>query len=263
MDGVARGAIEAEGRVRGDATGVGLAVAAVAELEAVGLGDGLADDAALATGDALGDGFADDAALATGDALGDGLADDAALATGDALGDGFAVEVALAAGDALGDGFVVDVVLASGDALGDCLGVLTGEGLEAAGVGLTEAGVCAAVAAAVEAGAGELVVVAVSSGFTKRFDGAFGGGVASVWNFVRARSAAERSVMAVQPFSMLTSTTRSRTRRGRWNSRTSVMRGADTSSSSPSIRACSVSASRCQRRRRRWIGRGPLERSSS
>jgi hypothetical protein len=92
----------------------------------------------------------------------------------------------------------------------------------------------------VAAGVAEVVAVELSSGFTNVFGGALGGGVDSVRIFVRARSAAERSAI-VQPLSMFTSITRSFTRRGRGISRTSVIRGAEISSSSPrTIAAVSV-----------------------
>jgi hypothetical protein len=68
---------------------------------------------------------------------------------------------------------------------------------------------------------------------------------------VRARSAAERSAIAVHPFSITTSATRSFIRRGRGISRISTMTGAETSSSLPRTRADANSPSARDSRRKR------------
>ena len=98
--------------------------------------------------------------------------------------------------------------------------------------GTGQVGAAVEAGATVVAGVAEAVAAVVSVGFTNTFGGALGGGVASDRIFVRARSAAERSAM-VQPLSIFTSTTRSLIRRGRGMSRTSVITGAEISSSSP------------------------------
>lgn len=231
-EGVGRGLMDGDGRVRGDSAGVGLG-AALATAAGVALGDG------RVRGDPAGVGLAAALAAATGVAVGDGRM------RGDRAGDGLTAALAAAAGVA------VAAALAAGEA-GAAVAVAFGEN---AGVGLAVSALCAGVA-----GAG---VAAVSRGFTNLFGGALGGGVASVRIFVRARSAAERSAISVHPLSTFTSTTRSRIRRGRGISRTSVMRGAETSSSSPRSRAGAVSELRCQRRCTRGTARWLRERSSS
>src|SRR5205085_7469399 len=90
------------------------------------------------------------------------------------------------------------------------------------------AGATVAVAAAVAAGVAEAAEVGVvSAGGTNFFGGALGGGVASVFIFVRARSAADRSEIDVHPLSTFTSVTRSLTRRGRKIFRTSLRTGTE------------------------------------
>ena len=164
------------------------------------------------------------------------------------------VAAAVLAGVALGNAFTLGLALAlaAGEGDGRVRGENAGLGLATGVVVAPMAGDCAATVAAGVVAAGVVatgVVAAVSRGFTNLFGGAFGGGVASVLNFVRARSTADRSVLAVHPLSMLTSTTRSFSRRGRGMSRISVINGTETSSSSPWIRAVAVSPSLCRRRR--------------
>jgi hypothetical protein len=158
----------------------------------------------------------------------------AGVALGENLGWGLdATGVGLAAADAVGVAEVADragvVAVAAGVGLGadaaETLGLIFGD---AAGVVVAVAELVAGAAV----GVAEEAVAELSSGFTNVFGGALGGGVDSERIFVRARSAAERSAI-VQPLSMFTSTTRSFTRRGRGISRTSVMGGAEISSSSP------------------------------
>jgi hypothetical protein len=93
------------------------------------------------------------------------------------------------------------------------------------------------VAVAVDAGVTEGAAVEdVSVGGTNFFGGAFGGGVASVRIFVRARSAAARSETEVHPLSTFTSVTRSFTRRGREIFMTALRTGTETCSSLPLTR---------------------------
>src|SRR5205085_5399724 len=109
--------------------------------------------------------------------------------------------------------------------------------------------VAGVVAAALAAGVADAAALgAVSGGGTNFFGGAFGGGVASVRIFVRARSAAERSETEVQPLSTFTSVTRSFTRRGRKIFRTSFRTGTETINSPPLTRAC-ISVLRSRRNR--------------
>jgi hypothetical protein len=195
------------------------------------------------------------------DGLGIGLiaGDGRARTEGEAAG--VAVAGIVAAGVGLialapGVGFGVDLGRAPGVTDGAALGVAAGTVAVATGVvaGPDLAGVVAA------AGVADAVVVELSSGFTNLFGGAFGGGVDSVRILVRARSAAERSAI-VQPLSTFSSITRSLMRRGRGISRTSVITGAEISSSSPrTVAAASVF---CRRSRYRSIGRWLRERNSS
>jgi hypothetical protein len=142
------------------------------------------------------------------------------------------------------------------DALGLDRGVLEGRTVgeaEPAGVALAPPVAGGALGAtivgeAATVAAGVVDDVAVSTGFTNFFGGAFGGGVASVLNLVRTRSAAERSLISVQPLSTFTSTTRSLTRRGLKMFRTVLSTGTETSSSSPRTLAC-VSEFRSRRKR--------------
>ena len=107
------------------------------------------------------------------------------------------------------------------------------------GVGLALAGaVAAGLAAGVAAG---VAAVVVSCGFTNVFGGAFGGTVASALILVRVRSAAERSVTAVQPLSITTSVTRSLTVRGRWNPGMLLSNGTVITISSPRTVAAALS----------------------
>lgn len=220
--------------------------------EAIALGDGVAGGVVgrVAEGDAA----ATDGAI-EGVAFGVGLGDGRIFAVGDGLGVARIVGVGLAAGAevavavALAAGVAVTVALAAGVALGARVGLGTGVAVGAT-VALT---VGVALAAAVAAG----VAVVVSCGFTNFFGGALGGGVASALILERARSAAERSAIAVQPVSITTSETRSFTVRGRGISGTSTITGADTSSSSPRIVAGpnSTFICNCRRKRYRSIGR--------
>lgn len=142
------------------------------------------------------------------------------------------------------------LALATGVAAGDA--TVVGLGLALA------AGVAAGVVAGVAA-------VVVSCGFTNLFGGAFGGTVASAFILVRVRSAAERSVTAVQPLSITTSETRSLTVRGRWNPGILFSNGTVMTISSPRTvaAALSLSTSAWRRRRYRSIGCRLRERISS
>ena len=196
--------IDAEGRVVGIAeiAGVGVAAAAVA------VGDGRV----LGEAEASAVGVAEIAAVAAGVGVARVLGEAEATALG------VAEIAAVAAG--------VGVALWAGVALGASV---------AAVVGLAAA---AGVIATVAAGVAEVAVVAVvSAGGTNFFGGASGGGVASVLILVRARSAAERSEIDVQPLSTFTSATRSFTRRGRKIFLTSFRTGTETVNSLPLTRA--------------------------
>jgi hypothetical protein len=214
-EGVILTGIEGEGRTRftGGTDVIGVALNELTGVVGAGVVAGVAEAAADGATDAVGCGLTD----------GDGRV--RGVKAGVALADGV-VAAALVAGVALGAALML--ALAAGEGDGRTRGEKAGLGL--ATVVAPAAGDCAA---GVAAGA----VTVVSEGFTNRFGGAFGGGVASVRNFVRARSAADRSVMAVHPLSMLTSTTRSFTRRGRGISRISVISGTDSASA---IRRSSV-----------------------
>jgi hypothetical protein len=165
--------------------------------------------------------------------------------SGRTFGEAEAAGVALAA-------MVAGVALATATVGEGLVFRIAGVGLAVAGVALADAvaGVGLAIAGAgLAAGvAGVVDAVAVSTGFTNFFGGAFGGGVASARNFVRARSTAERSVTVVQPFSTFISTTRSFTRRGLKIFRTVLRTGTETSSSSPRTLAC-ASVLRSRRKR--------------
>jgi hypothetical protein len=249
-----------EGRVRtvGATEAAGVVVAAGTEAETAGVAtSGGETDAAtdgLGTGLIVGEGRTRTVAEAAGVGVAAAVAAVAAVA-----GVGLA---ALLAGVALGLNLGRVLGDADGAALAAAAGVALGVAAVAAGVVALVAGVALGAAAAVVAGVADAVAVEVSSGFTNFFGGAFGGGVASALNFVRARSAAERSLISVQPLSTFASTTRSFTRRGLKTFRTSVRSGTETSSSPPLTLACS-SVFRCRRNRYRSIGRGPRERSSS
>jgi hypothetical protein len=235
MEGVALWGMEGEGRtlVGGEAIAFGVAVADAAGA----LAGGAATDGAT-EGVALGIAEGEGRTLTVGDAIGVALAAVAVVAAG----------VALGATVAEGDGRV----LTEGEAAGAVLAAVV------------------AVAAAVELGAvvaagvaaGVTLAVEVSVGLTNFFGGALGGGVASALILVRARSAAERSAIAVQPVSIVNSVTRSFTVRGRGISGTSRITGADTSSSSPRIVADTPSTF-CRRKRYRSIGRRLRDRISS
>ena len=244
--GVVRGGIEAEGRAR---------VNGGVDAETAGVAAGTAGVVGATVVAGVGEGGNETEGAAEG--VGRGRIEADGRTRGEATGVGLAAVVT--AGVGVGLDFAAGVGLAAGAAEGATVGV----GFCAPGVGLDAvAGVCTGAVATVDRGAGE-VPAAFSCGFTNRLGGAFGGGVASVRNFVRARSAAEESVIAVHPLSMLTSTTRSRTRRGLGISRTSVIGGADTSSWSPRSRAGAVSLLRCQCKCTRSIGRGPRACNSS
>lgn len=183
-----------------------------ADAETDGAADGAIDGEGLKRG---GDGRT----LMVGDAdtTGDGVAAGAVDAAG--VGEVAGAAVALDSTDAEGEGRVLTV--ADGEAAGEAEAVASagGVGLAVVAVGLVAAVVALGVAlgAAVAAGlAAGVSAVVVSCGFTNVFGGAFGGTVASAFILVRVRSAAERSVMAVQPLSITTSETRSLTVRGRW-----------------------------------------------
>ena len=200
--------IDAEGRVVGVAeiAGVGVAAAAAAVGDGRVLGEAEATAVGVAEIAAVAAGVGVARVLGEAEATALGVAEIAAVAAG--------VGVALWAGVALG-AFVAAVV-----------------GLTAA------AGVIATVAAGVaEVAVVGAVVAAVSAGGTNFFGGALGGGVASVLILVRARSAAERSEIDVQPLSTFTSATRSFTRRGRKIFRTSFRTGTETVNSPPLTRA--------------------------
>jgi hypothetical protein len=249
---VAAGAMEGEGRtlVGGEAIAFGDAVAAGAFTEAEGALAGVAEGEAATDGAmegvALGVAAGDGRTLGEGDAAGVGLAPVLVVAAGVALGatvaegDGRTLGEEEEAGVGLAAGLVVAAGVALGAAVAEGDGRILGEE-EGAGVALA-----AAVAAAVAAGATGAVEASV--GFTKFFGGALGGGVASALILVRARSAAERSAMAVQPLSIVTSVTRSFTMRGRGISGISTITGTDTSSSSPRMVADTPSTF-CRRKR--------------
>jgi hypothetical protein len=210
-----------------------------------GEGRTLAGGEALATGDAVAAGVGGGAEGAIeGVALGVALGDGRILTVGEAARVGLAAVVAVAAGVAVATAAAVGAGVAVAAAVGIAVALAAGVALAAA----------AAVAAAV--GAGVAVVVAVSRGLTNFFGGALGGGVASARIRLRARSAAARSAIAVQPVSIVTSITRSFTVRGRGISGTSTIAGTETSSSSPrTVAENSASARDCRRKRYRSIGR--------
>ena len=228
------GEIDGAGVIVASGTGVdmGGVVTAVAAGDADGAIDGLGRG--LVTGgrtgteaDAAGVGVTAVTGVVVGPA-GVGLA---ALTAGVVLG--------LGRGRVLGE--LAGVALAAAAAV--ALGVVAaggGVGVAAGAALATTEGDATGVVAAVAAGVAEAVAVVLSVGLTNFLGGALGGGVDSVRIFVRARSAADRSAI-VQPLSTLTSTTRSRIRRGRGISRISVMTGTEISSSSPrTIAAVSV-----------------------
>jgi hypothetical protein len=222
MGGVARKSMAGEGPTLGGLDGV---VVAAGGVEGLAFGCGVGERRVRTVGDATGVALA----AAAGRAVGVALARAAGVALADAVGLIVGVALALAAGL----GLVATVALGTGVALAREAGV----GLDATGAGEAVAAAGVALAAGVVApaavGAGVAVVDAVSVGFTNRFEGPFGGGVASVLILVRARSAAERSAIVVHPFSTTTSATRSFIRRGRGISRISTMSGTETSSSLP------------------------------
>jgi hypothetical protein len=245
---VAAGAMEGEGRTLagGEEIAFGDAVAAGAFTEAEGALAGVAageaaTDGAMA-GVALGEAAGDGRTLGEGEAAGVGLATVLVVAAGVALGatvaegDGRTLGEEEEAGVGLATGLVVAAGVALGATVAEGDGRTLGEG-EGAGVALAAA-VAAGVTLAVEA----------SVGFTNFFGGALGGGVASALILMRARSAAERSAMAVQPLSIVTSVTRSFTVRGRGISGISTITGTETSSSSPRIVAETPSTF-CRRKR--------------
>lgn len=252
--GLARGGIggEGRGRITGEEVAAGVAVATDAvdaavgttvaagatdaATEGLGLGMGVGDGRVLTDGLAAGVGATD--VLTSGVAVAAAAAGALGVGLGFTLGELAGVALTAAAAVALGVDAIIGgvalvpggtLVIGVGDGLGLVLDVVTGVGLAAVAVG--------AIGVIVAAGVAE---VDVSSGLTNFFKGAFGGGVASVLILVRARSATERSAM-VQPLSMLSSMTRSFTRRGRGRSRTSVTTGTEISSSSPrTVAAVSV-----------------------
>lgn len=135
----------------------------------------------------------------------------------------------------LGVGDADKAAVALGRAVGARGAIGAGVAVAATAGGVAGAAVAAAVALTVGA-------LGASAGFTNFFGGAFGGGVASALILVRARSAAERSAMAVQPLSTTTSETRSLTLRGRWNPLTLRSKGVLISISSPRTVAARGSA---------------------
>ena len=221
--GIVRGGIEGEGFIfiggvieaagAGDAAMLGEATVlggAVATTVGEGAIDGLGRTVGVADGRARGDEEAAGVALAAAtDAFGLGLA-------AVAFGKGVAVVTGVGlvfAGDDVGLVFAGDDVglVFAGDIVGLAFaGDSVGLAFATGGVGLAVAGV----GLAAVTGVGEAFVV-VSTGFTNFFGGALGGGVASVLILVRARSAAERSLMSVHPLSTFTSVTRSLIRVGR------------------------------------------------
>jgi hypothetical protein len=201
--------------------------------------DGAIDAAGVAEATTLGE----VATVAAGVAVNDGRgALTFGVLSGRTVGEVETAGVALVAGVALatatvGEGLVFAIVGLGLALTGVALAVaVAGVGLTIAGVGLA-----AGVACVVDA-------VAVSTGFTNFFGGAFGGGVASARNLVRARSTAERSLISVQPLSTFTSTTRSFTLRGLKIFRTALRTGTETSSSSPRTLSC-ASVLRSRRKR--------------
>lgn len=252
MGGVARKSMAGEGRTLGGvdraAVAAGDGDAAEGALVPIGEGDagndgsmegvpfarGVEEGRVRTVGDATG-------AATVAEATGVALAAAAGLAVGVALAWAAGVVLAAAVGLTVG----VALALAAGVGLAATVAVVVGVavareagvGLDATGVGEAgaDAGVvlAAGVVAAAAVAAGVAAVVAASDGFTNRFEGALGGGVASALIFVRARSAAERSAIAVQPLSITTSATRSFTLRGRGMSGISTMTGVETSSSLP------------------------------
>jgi hypothetical protein len=197
------------------------------------------------------------AAVAAGDEAGAvvGAAVIEAEAAGEGIGVGLGLCLTLGDGRTRGEAEAEAVLAGPEVALGDgrtlaeaeACGVLAGAALAlGAIVGLGPAGAVAGTVVAAEVAAG--ATVDVSPGFTNFLGGALGGGVASARIFVRARSAAERSVTPVQPFSTFTSVTRSFTRRGRDMLRTSLNTGTETSNSAP----CTLAgASKLRSRRKR------------
>lgn len=235
MGGVARKSMAGEGRVLGGIE---------AEAEAAGATDGAMEG--LSFGCGVGEERIRMVGVATGAAL--------AAAVAEAVGVAFCIAgVALAAAVGLAVG--VALALAAGVALAAAVAAATGVAVAlAAGVALAAAAgvvLAAGVVAAAAVAAGVAVVSDVSFGLTNRFEGALGGGVASALILVRARSAAERSAIAVQPLSIITSATRSFTLRGRGMSGISTITGAETSSSSPRTLADAKSPSICDCRRKR------------
>lgn len=226
----------------GVAAGLTVAVAAGA-MEGVALNGMEGEGRTLAGGEAI----------ALGDAGAAGAVTDAdgalaGVAEGDAASDGAIEGVAFGMAD--GDGRILMEGEATGLALAAVAAVAAGVALGAA-VAVTGVALAVVVAVAADVAAGVTVAVDVSVGFTNFFDGALGGGVASALILVRARSAAERSAIAVQPVSIITSATRSFTVRGRGISGSSTITGADTSSSSPRTVAGAISAFICNCRRKR------------
>lgn len=223
-EGSATGVIDGKGRV---CTGGG--IVAVGGAGTTGRIAGEAVGAAVETGDEAGGRVALGVITGDGRIRGVGVADEAAVT----LGRGLGATVAAGAAVALGRG--VGAIVAIGRAVGATVAIDPGVAVAAIAGGAAGATVAAAVAPT--AGA-----LGASAGFTNLFGGAFGGGVASALILVRARSAAERSVMAVQPLSTATSETRSLTLRGRWNPLTLRKRGMVISISSPRTIAARGSA---------------------
>jgi hypothetical protein len=221
--------------------GAGVMEGGVALTGMVGEGRTLGEGETIAFGVAVAAGVVAEAdgaiaGVAEGDAATVGAMEAEAL--GVAVGDGRL----LAVGDAAGVALAAAVAAAAGVAVGATTAVAAGV---AAGVE-----VAAAVAGAVDAGEVVAGPVVVSAGFTNFFGGALVGGVASARILLRARSAAARSAIAVQPVSIVTSTTRSLTVRGRGISDTSTLAGTDTSSSSPrTVAENSASVRDCRRSR--------------
>lgn len=215
--------------------GAGVMERGVALTGMVGEGRTLGEGETIAFGVAVAAGIVAEAdgaiaGVAEGDAATVGAMEGEAL--GVAVGDGRLLGV----GDAAG---VVVAAVVAGVALGTATGVAAGVAVAAT------VAVAAVVAGGVVAGAGD-----VSAGFTNFFGGALLGGVASARILLRARSAAARSAIAVHPVSIVTSTTRSLTVRGRGISRTSTLAGTDTSSSSPrTVAENSASVRDCRRSR--------------
>ena len=188
-----------------------------------------------------------------------------AVAVAAAVADGAAVAVGDVSGVRRRTG--VDVAVALGEAVAVAVGVVVGTGVVS--VVRRWNGVAATVtdgdAIGAEVAAGDVDVTGAadaspraSVGFTKVFDGAFGGGVASDFIFARAFSAACLSAMSSQPRSTSTCAMVSLTVRGRSTACPRAINGAGITTISPRTTDCGVatltSTLTCRSRRNRSIG---------